>query len=235
MTRSYSNFARKRLERVEPLLNRLADKSTDAVVYQESMFQLGVELGQAILSEVANNHTSAYLACTAEDADFLAKGILTQLETNLETVAFACLWNQRFSPFDVPDLTVAPIVKEYREPINQSVDYLVVAKSIISSGCVVRTNLVHLIESVSPEVIFITAPVIHNQSEQKLKNEFEPAVYSKFRFIYFAQDSDRTPTGEVIPGIGGYVYERLGIQEQVSENRYIPALVKTRRAKLANV
>lgn len=235
MTRSYSNFARKRLKKVKPLLDRLADKSTDTLVYQEAMFQLGVELGQAILAEVAGSQTSAYLACTAEDADFLAKGILTQLETNLETVAFACLWNQRFSPFDVPDLTVAPIIKEYREPINQSVDYLVVAKSIISSGCVVRTNLIHLIESVSPEVIFIAAPVIHSQSEQKLKNEFEPAVYNKFRFIYFAQDSDRTPAGEVIPGIGGYVYERLGIQKQISENRYIPTLVKTRRAKLANV
>ncbi len=40
------------------------------------------------------------LACTVEDADFLAKGILDCLENQLESVAFACFWNQRFSPFE---------------------------------------------------------------------------------------------------------------------------------------
>ena len=235
MTRTYSKDAISQLGQIQTLLDRLVDKATLPPAYQETMFRLGLALGESILAQIDDQSASACLACTVEDADFLAKGILSQLEAQLAKVAFTCLWNQRFSPFDIPDLTVAPIIREYQEPIGQPVKYLIVAKSIISSGCVVRTNLIHLIEKIEPEIIFIVAPVIHNQSAQKLRDEFEPAIYSKFRFVYFAQDSDRTPTGEVIPGIGGYVYERLGFQEPDSQMRYVPEIVKTRRSKFIAV
>jgi hypothetical protein len=36
----------------------------------------------------------------------------------------------------------------------------------------------------------------------------------------------------VIPGIGGSVYERLGFSGQDDKNRYIPQIVKDRRAML---
>ena len=45
-----------------------------------------------------------------------------------------------------------------------------------------------------------------------------------------AIDSDRTAEGEVIPGIGGMIYERLGFNGQTSKNEYIPKIVKDRRA-----
>lgn len=132
------------------------------------------------------------------------------------------------------NLAVAPVIREYQEPPQGKVQYLIVAKSIISSGCVVRSNLLHLIGKIDPEVIFIAAPVIYSEAEALLQQEFEPAVYAKFRFVYFAKDDDRTPAGEVVPGVGGMVYERLGIGEQISENRYIPEIVKTRRARFVN-
>lgn len=236
MTRTYSEVALSNLGVIQPLLNRLADKSTESTAYQETMFRLGVALGDAILTQIDDKTASACLACTAEDADFLARGILNPLETQLAKVALTCLWNQRFSPFDVQDLTIAPIIREYREPIEARVKYLIVAKSIISSGCVVRTNLIHLIQKIEPEIIFIAAPVVHTQSAQNLKDEFEPAIYNKFHFVYFAEDSDRTPTGEVVPGIGGYIYQRLGLQQEKDAGvRYIPDIVKQRRSKFAPV
>ncbi len=51
----------------------------------------------------------------------------------------------------------------------------------------------------------------------------------KFQFIYLAEDNERTDEGEVVPGIGGMVYDRLGFNGQDDKNSYTPDLVRTRR------
>lgn len=127
---------------------------------------------------------------------------------------------------EIEDLKVAPILKKYQEPTENKVKYLIVVKSIISGACVVRTNLVNLIQKIEPEKIFIAAPVIYYNAEEKLQNEFEEHIYQKFKFFYFASDTERTPEGEVIPGIGGNVYTRLGFENQDDKNQYIPEIVK---------
>lgn len=232
MTRKYSNLAN---ENIRFLLNTLANKSVESELYRKTIFNIGLSLGDAILAEIPNQQSTVYLACTVEDADFLARGILSRLEEHINAVAFACFWNQRFSPFEIEDLKVAPIIKKYQEPTDRQVNYLIVVKSIISGACVVRTNLNYLIQKIEPEKIFIAAPVIYHTAEQKLKSQFEKDIYDKFQFFYFAEDDERTEEGEVIPGIGGMIYERLGFQGQDDKNSYIPELVKSRRSKLINV
>jgi hypothetical protein len=231
MTRIYSAFAN---PNIRSLLNQLIDRSTVPALYQQTMIQLGVNLGDIILDQM-DDSASVYLASTVEDADFLSRGILERLEAKLESIAFACFWNQRFSPFEVEDLQIAPILRKYQEPSDKKVNYLVVVKSIISSACVVKTNLIDLIQRVEPDKIFIVAPVIHSQSEEKLKQEFNFEIYNKFQFIYFAEDDEYSSEGEIIPGIGGMVYERLGFQDQDEKNRYTPRIVKSRRAKLVTI
>ncbi len=76
---------------------------------------------------------------------------------------------------------------------------------------------------------------MYKQADQKLRDAFEQSTYDKFQFFYFAQDSERTPAGEVVPGIGGMVYERLGFEGEDNKNQYVPEIVKSRRAKLASV
>lgn len=237
MTRVYSDIADKN---IQVLLNTLADKNSNSDLYQKTMNEIGIAFGDIILSEIETSmsdlkQSSLYLACTAEDADFLAKGILDRLEKKLNSVAFACFWNQRFSPFEVEDLKVAPIIKKYQEPSEKNIKYLVVVKSIISGACVVKTNLLNLIQTIEPEKIFIVAPAIYHNAEQKLKSEFEKDIYDRFQFFYFAKDDERTPLGEVIPGIGGSVYERLGFKGQEDKNTYVPEIVKSRRSKLMKV
>ncbi len=229
MTRIYSDIAN---ENVHVLLDTLADKSIVPDIYQKTMTEIGMLLGDAILSQISDVHCNVYLACTVEDADFLAKGMLMRLEKQLKSVAFACFWNQRFSPFEIEDLKVAPILRKYQEPVSPSVNYLIVIKSIISGACVVRTNLTDLIQKIEPEKIFIVAPVMYVKAEEKLKASFEKLIYDKFKFFYFAIDDDRSDEGEVIPGIGGDVYHRLGFNGQEEKNRYIPEIVKDRRSKI---
>ncbi len=232
MSRSYSPIYPRYEDRAGKLLDQLSDYSTDPIHYQAAMHGIGVLMGEWLLEEIDDPEAGVYLAFTVEDADFLAAGILEQMESKLGHVPFACFWNQRFSPFDIDDLNVAPIIREFKEPVGARVKYLIVVKSIISGACVVRTNLEHLIEKIMPERIFIVAPVIHEQSEEKLRREFEPEIYNKFEFFYFAKDSERLPDGEIVPGIGGSVYERLGFEGQDDKNRYTPDTVKRRRSML---
>ena len=232
MTRRYSHLVN---PEVQELLNTLVSRSSEPSLYREAMMRIGLSFGDAILAEMNNKQCSVYLACTVEDADFLAQGILSRIEKSLDSVAFACFWNQRFSPFNVVDLKVAPILKKYQEPTAKKVDYLVIVKSIISGACVVKTNLTHLIQEIDPEKIFIVAPVIFHRAEQKLKNEFIKEIYDKFHFFYFAKDDERTSEGVVIPGIGGTVYDRLGFDGQDDKNKYVPQIVKSRRSKFVNV
>lgn len=232
MTRTYSELVD---ENIQYLLSTLADKSIEPSLYQQAMTKLGNSLGEAILSKIDSGPGNVYLASTVEDADFLATGILNRLEEQIKSIAFACFWNQRFSPFEVEDLQIAPILKKYQEPTSERIDCLIVVKSIISGACVIRTNLTNLIQTINPEKIFIVAPVMYDQADQKLKSAFNQSIYDKFQFFYFAQDSERTPAGEVIPGIGGMVYERLGFQGQEAKNQYVPEIVKSRRVKLTSV
>lgn len=224
MTRQYSEIIN---DDVRHLLDLIADKSTAPSNYQAAMFQLGQHLGSAADAIAAKNR-NAYLVATVEDADFLSAGMLQQLESNFDTVGFACFWNERKSLFGLPSLAVAPILKQYREPM-EDVDYLIVVKSIISSGCVVKTNLQNLIQTLQPKQILIAAPVIFYQAEDSLKSVFPSEISDKFRFLYFAKDNERTDAGEVLPGIGGMVYDRLGFLGQTDKNRYVPKLVTQRR------
>ncbi len=230
MSREYTQFVG---DKEKALLDALADKNSSVDSYRQSMYQLGECLGSVVLSQIANNSDSAYLACTAEDADFLAKGILRRLESTIPKVTLACFWNKRFKPFGISDLQVAPILKRYLEPSDAQVDSLIIVKSIISGACVVRTNLIDTITRVSPQQIFIVAPVIYKGAEERLKKGFSEDVYNKFRYVYLAEDDVKSPEGIIIPGIGGEVYDRLGFGSQDDKNRSTPELVKERRPAIS--
>lgn len=226
MTRHYSAVANKSAKR---LLNRLVDKATCPQEYRTAMTKLGGQLGNAMLNVMGSSNQSAYLVATAEDADFLAQGVLQTLEPHLASVGFSCIWNERTSLYGLQSLDVAPILKQYKEPVG-TVDYLIVVKSIISDSCVVRTNLQNLIQSLQPREIFIAAPVIHARAEDSLRQVFSKEISDKFHFFYFAEDDERSASGEVLPGIGGMVFERSGLNGQAS--RYVPDIVKERRRSI---
>ncbi|BAZ14340.1 hypothetical protein NIES4071_61830 [Calothrix sp. NIES-4071] len=151
------------------------------------MTQLGNSLGEYILDQIDSQESDVYLASTVEDADFLAKGILTSLENRLSQVAFACFWNQRFSPFEIEDLKVAPIFKKYQEPTKGKVKYLIVVKSIISGACVVRTNLVNLIQKddlyietlINPESLNTKVEEVVSRVQQQLATAKESSAIYK--------------------------------------------------------
>ncbi len=222
--RKYSTYVKNDKSIIDNL-NILADKSTSPEEYSGAFYKLGEKLS-VYINDRLKQSKNVVIACSTEDADWLAKGIIDHLSVSKRNLVV--FWNLRTNPFENKTLTIAPIVKTYSEDIDNC-DTLIICKSIIYTSCVVRTNLTYLIDKISPKDIIISAPVIFESAEKTLKKEFDESISSKFHFIYFAKDNKATSSGEVIPGIGGEIYKRLGLLDVVNKNKYIPELVKSRR------
>lgn len=211
---------------IKSSLDLLADKNTSVNLYRQAFYALGVELGIILAQEVDAASNNIMLACASEDADWLAKGVEEGLKKG--KLRISVYWNSREVIFD--DLTtkveIAPIEKAYEEPIDKC-ELLIVVKSIISTSCVVKTQLNRLIGKIHPERIAILAPVMYKDGIPNLKKEFPKETSDRFQFITFAVDDERNGS-EVIPGIGGSVYHRLGLGDINEKNRYIPAVVSSR-------
>lgn len=217
--RTYSSFAN---EVAINALNKLLSVTKLPLEYQATMKKLGLYLGET-LNKTLPDGAKCLVASTAEDADFLSSGVIESLQPHHETLA-AVFWNNHYS---IQGGSVAPIVHKYLQPGYESVDCLVVVKSVISGSCVVRTNILALIEKLNASKIYIVAPVMHDKSEIALRSEFPDEISSKFEFIYLAKDTKKeAETGEVIPGIGGQIYQLLGMEQQPVNNGYMPSLVK---------
>ncbi|NOQ64416.1 MAG: hypothetical protein GQ582_07880, partial [Methyloprofundus sp.] len=72
-------------------LARLADSSTNAEDYSNSLYLLGKELGTVLVEQIPDKNIC--VACTVEDADFLAKGIIDSLSVLSSDISLACFWN----------------------------------------------------------------------------------------------------------------------------------------------
>ncbi|MGL4551659.1 MAG: hypothetical protein ACRC33_10760 [Gemmataceae bacterium] len=210
------------------MLTRLTDRPAPDE-YRTLMVGLGEELAAVVRAKL-DGPERILLVCTNEDADFLARGVLRGLERlGCTRITLACFWNDRKR---LGALDVAPIVRRYVEPGTGS-DVFVVVKSIISSACVVRTNISELVHDRRPGRILVAAPVILAGSTQSLEAEFDPSIARRFEYVWFAQDDEKKADGEVVPGIGGSVYELLGIGTSATKNGFTPDLVKERRSALA--
>lgn len=205
------------------LLNDLLESTSSPEKYRNTMLKLGTELGASIKAKLINS--SCLVISTAEDADFLSRGIIESISSSSNKVYAGVFWNNHYQISN--GISVAPIVHKYLQQGFESSENLIVAKSVISGSCVVRSNILELIERLDAKRIFIVSPVMHKNAEEKLRSEFPENISARFEFVYFAKDSQRDEnSGEVTPGIGGMVYKLLGLSDQPVRVGYVPQLVK---------
>lgn len=214
-------------------LSILADEHTPPDEYQAALRALGASLADSLVAQFSTDLPHRLcVVVTVEDADSLGAGIVARLEEKGlgDRVRLVCIWNDRI---DLEHMSLAPILKEYREPCNVDDSALVVVKSIISSACVVRTNLANLIDKATPKRIFVVAPVMFKGADEALRHDFDPAISKRFEYITLAVDDEKRDGKWVVPGVGGDIYTRLGYGGPTLKNRHVPALVKTRRRQPA--
>lgn len=213
-------------QHVNELLSALADKTTDITRYRQSFVELGEELGFLVRDELESvDANEIMLACASEDADWLASGVMEGVGKG--DLPISVFWSTRTVVYqsECEKLEISAIEKSYEEPIEKC-SVLIIVKSIINSSCVVKTQLTRLIGKIHPEKVFILAPVMYKDGKPNLLKEFPQDISSKFQFYTFAIDDECSDSGEVVPGVGGMVYPRLGLGDATSKNKYIPQLVQ---------
>lgn len=200
--------------------------------YRKVMRELGVHLADSMLPQLASASVKdVCVVCTVEDADYLARGLIEELESrNIGArTRMICMWNERLKN---KDISISPVLRTYEETFDKDDSVFIIVKSIISGACVVKTNLTKAISSANPKRIFVASPVMLKGAEDRLSREFPTEIAEKFKFVHFATDSQKSPDGEeVIPGIGGSVYELLGFGDSKTKNKYVPDIVRERRRK----
>lgn len=226
--RRYENLQYGDEKVIRKSLDALADKTTGVEAYRNAFETLGVELGRILAQKVGDVLAKeTMLVCASEDADWLAKGVENGFgKGELPVSIYWSTRNTVYQPENGEKIEISPIIKAYEEPIAKC-RLLVIVKSIISSSCVVKTQLTRLIDRIHPEMIVIMAPVMYKDAQPNLLKEFPEEISNKFHFLQFAVDEDRQGN-EVIPGIGGMVYPRLGLGDINKKNQYIPHMVRMR-------
>lgn len=207
---------------IEELLNIIADKDTSVEDYRASFFSIGRELG-IIFKNLTSPHATenTLLACASEDADWLAKGFLYGIEK--PQLPLAVFWGMRKR---LPNgIDINSIVRSYRDDLKSPCDNLIIIKSIISSSCVVKTQLLRLISNTNPSSIYIIAPVMHKDAKHNLVMDFPLEISSRFKFLTLAIDDEINDQNEIIPGIGGMIYPRLGLGNESEKISYIPKII----------
>lgn len=210
---------------IKASLEVLADKTTGVEEYRKAFRVLGEELGKVLAYEykaIPAEHTM--LVCASEDADWLATGVESGFGKG--ELKKSVYWSSREVVHineDGSKVEISPIEKAYEEPIDDC-KLLVIVKSIISTSCVIKTQLTRLIGKISPKQIAILAPVMYKDGIPNLMREFPKEISNRFNFVTFAIDDERKGN-EVVPGIGGMVYPRLGLVDIETKNHYIPEMV----------
>jgi len=217
---------------VKTLVNELPQLVGDVSTYRQHMLEIGRHLAESLFPQLlAAQPKDICVICTVEDADFLARGLIEKLEAHHlgNQTHLICMWNARAK---VQGVSISPVLRSYEESFDKDNAVFIIVKSIISGACVVKTNLTKAISDNNPKRIFIASPVMLKGAEMRLQAEFPADVARKFEFVSYATDSEKSADGEeVIPGVGGSVYERLGFEGEKDKNRYVPEIVRERRRK----
>ena len=206
-------------------LQKLSSPNVSIEDYRCSFYKLGVVLGEFLNGKSLMNDKSTMVACASEDADWLAKGVIDSISQ--KDISLAVFWNDRVTIDCKNKIEYSPIIRSYIEPITDC-HTLILVKSIISTSCVIKNQLLHLIGKINPKIIHIVAPVMYKDAQNSLKKEFPDSISSKFEFLTLAVDTIRKTSGEVLPGVGGMVYLKLGLGDITEKNKYTPHLVLER-------
>ncbi|MDO4462527.1 MAG: hypothetical protein Q4C30_08555 [Bacteroidia bacterium] len=222
--RLYQNITKTNESIIRDALETIADKYTNVFDYRNAFKTLGIELGRLVGRNIKLKAEEIMLVCASEDADWLATGVEEGL--GIGDTCLSVYWSGRSEVYrdNEGTLEISPIIKSYEEPIKDC-KLLVIVESIISSSCVVKTQLNRLIGKMNPEKIAILAPVMYKDGIPNLRSEFPKTISNKFKFYTFAIDDEKNEKGEVVPGIGGMVYTRLGLGTAKEKNLYIPKMV----------
>jgi hypothetical protein len=179
--------------------------------FQREMYECGRELGSIFLASNSAHPASVCVLTQAEDADGIAHGLITYLEEKGVRTRLVCLWNRVERVYE-EGISVAPILRNFREPGFQECEQLLAVQSSIGDGAVLKTNITYALQSLDPSKIHVLAPAMHKDTQVDLLSQFPADEMGRYEFHTFVYDDLLIrETGELVPGIGEVGCERYGL------------------------
>lgn len=192
------------------LLNNVLHAQRGAA-FQKEMYDCGQALAAEVLVRIGKTPGQICVMTPAEDADGIAKGVVDHLQSFGIEVRLLCLWNHPVKVFE-EGIQVAPILRTYSAPGFDESEHLIAAQCVVGDPTVLKTNLTAHMQKIDPQQVHVLAPTMSAEVKNRLRSEFPASLYERFQFHAFAYDKELDEvTGELKPGIGGAVTERLGL------------------------
>lgn len=190
---------------------------------QTALFQMGQQLATSLCQRLSGN-AKCLLVSSAEDADYLGKGVWETLNQT-HRVKTAVFWNHYYRLQN--GVSVAPVVHKFLEQGYQQTNELVVVKPVASGSCLLRTHILEVIEQVQVKHIYILSPVMFSQSERALRKELPDRISRKFRFLTLLCDPPQEGEKVLMEYAGGlHAYHKACFTRRTLAVNHIPDLVK---------
>lgn len=225
MARQFTELAREIGDEALRPLDMLLDKAAASRGYRTAMYALGKALGLVFCKYQTVADRSVYIGTPAEDADYLARGMIDTLVDAGAEVRFACYWTapRKDGPLA---FTKAPLItREYKDPFPEYIDHLIAIRSSIARAYTAKFSLDYFADDANYCRSHIIAPVMwssawHDITENSNLDKQAPMVWT------FALDEDEGD--DLNAGVGGDVYRRLELGPDDMRHALLPTIVHER-------
>ena len=191
----------------EAIRNRIRDESSTTNVIQKDLYSLGVILGQKISSEYFTEertiktptesqfnglqliNTKIVIVSTLDDYKYFANGLSTVFE-NVERgyIDFAGKRGQEVFSSPLRSITLPDI---------QNVNTVIIAKSVLATGCTAISLIKKAVENYSPQRLIIASVYYSRKGLYDVQNECKYAD-----FFLIGEPDELRRDGMLIPGVG---------------------------------
>lgn len=192
------------------------------------MHNAGFSFGN-LLDLDRSDTTQVCVVCSAQDADYLARGVIDSLaeQGHGERVRLLCTWSE---PVQAAGLQLNCIVKQYCEPLDPAPTIFVVLAGVWREGSAGLTNLFRALSYTAPQRVVVAGLAVDGQAFASMLDELPPSVRGKVERLCCQLYPNMTPAErEHLLHVEKSLYASMGFVQPNTANKYIPTLVKERR------
>lgn len=197
---------------------------------QAVMHNAGFSFGNMLDLDKSDN-AQVCVVCSAQDADYLARGVIDSLveQGRAERVRLLCTWSE---PVQAAGLQLNCIIKQYCEPLEPAPTIFVVLSGVWREGSVGLTNLFRALSYTAPQRVVVAGLAVDGHAFASMLDELPPAVRGKVERLCSQLYPSMTPVErEHLLHAEKSLYASMGFAQPQDAKMCIPALVKERRQR----
>lgn len=178
-----------------------------------------------------SDNAQVCVVCSAQDADYLARGVIDSLveQGRAERVRLLCTWSE---PVQAAGLQLNCIVKQYCEPLDPAPTVFVVLSGVWREGSAGLTNLFRALSYMAPLRVIVAGLAVDGHAFARMLDELPPSVRGKVERLCSQLYPNMTSAErEHLLHAEQSLYASMGFVHPQDAKTHVPALVKERRQR----